>query len=112
MARLQRAVRDTSNLGRKAGRAHMKKLLIIAALASTALIQSQPSQAYFRGTWCAKIDVGGGAFGERCDFPTFAACRNHIVGESRSFCVQNQWRGSNWGISDNATEYRFNRIYR
>lgn len=90
----------------------MKKLLIIAALAATALVQAQPSQAYFRGNWCAKIDVGGGAFGERCDFPNFATCRVHIVGESRSFCVQNQWRASNWGIVDNETEYRFNRIYR
>jgi hypothetical protein len=90
----------------------MKKLLLIAALATTVLIQAQPSQAYFRGNWCAKIDAGGGAIQERCDFPTFATCRNHILGESRSFCVPNQWRGSNWGVADDATEHRFNRVYR
>jgi len=90
----------------------MKRLLIIAALASIALIQAQPSRAYFRGNWCAKIDAGGGAVQERCDFPTFTTCRNYIVSQSRSFCVQNQWRASNWGIADNESEYRFNRIYR
>jgi hypothetical protein len=98
--------------GRKAGRAQMKKILLIAALATVALVQAQPSQAYFRGNWCAKIDQGGGSFGERCDFPTFATCQNYIVGQSRSFCVQNQWQASNWGVRDNRTEEHFNRRYR
>jgi len=98
--------------GRKAGRAQMKKILLIAALATVALVQAQPSEAYFRGNWCAKIDQGGGSFGERCDFPTFATCRNHIAGESRSFCVQNQWQGGNWGVRDNYSEEHFNRRYR
>jgi hypothetical protein len=89
----------------------MRKFLIIAALASTALIQAQPSHAYFRGNWCAKIDIGG-AVQERCDFPTFATCRSYVASQSRSFCVQNQWRASNWGIADNASEHRFNRVFR
>ncbi|WP_068018526.1 hypothetical protein [Rhodoplanes sp. Z2-YC6860] len=90
----------------------MKKILLIAALAATALVQAQPSQAYFRGNWCAKIDQGGGSFGERCDFPNFATCRNYIAGQSRSFCVQNQWQASNWGVRDNRSESYFNRQYR
>jgi hypothetical protein len=94
------------------GETEMKKLLLIAALATVALVQAQPSQAYFRGNWCAKIDQGGGSVGERCDFPTFATCRNYIVGQSRSFCVQNQWRADNWGIVGDRAEHRFNMIYR
>ena len=76
----------------------MKKILLIAALATVALVQAQPSEAYFRGNWCAKMDRGGGSVGERCDFPTFATCRAYIAGESRSFCVQNQWQAGNWGV--------------
>ena len=90
----------------------MKKILLIAALATTALLQAQPSEAYFRGNWCAKIDQGGSSLGERCDFPTFATCRAYIAGESRSFCVQNQWQGGHWGVRDSATEEHFNRRYR
>lgn len=90
----------------------MKKLILTSAIAATALIQAQPSQAYFRGNWCAHIEIDAGANTERCEFPTFASCRAYITGESRSFCVQNQWRGDNRGIRDNVTGYRFNRIYR
>jgi hypothetical protein len=94
------------------GEIAMKKILLIAALATIALVQAQPSEAYFRGNWCAKIDKGGGAVSERCDFPTFATCRSYIVGESRSFCVQNQWQGGHWGVSDDRSEHYFNRRYR
>jgi hypothetical protein len=44
----------------------MKKFLLIATVAATALVQAQPSEAYFRGKWCAKMDAGGGSVGERC----------------------------------------------
>ncbi len=90
----------------------MKKLLLIAALATTALVQAQPSQAYFRGSWCAKIDQGGGSVGERCDFPTFATCRHYVNSQPKSFCVQNQWSAQNWGAVDDGTEERFNWRYR
>jgi hypothetical protein len=56
----------------------MKKLLLIGALAAVALVQAQPSQAYFRGKWCAKLDNGGGSVGERCDFPNFETCRAYV----------------------------------
>ena len=90
----------------------MKTVLLIAALAATALVQAQPSQAYFRGNWCAKVDQGPGSVGERCDFPTFATCQRYITGQSRSFCVQNQWQASNWGVRDDRSEHYFNRQYR
>jgi hypothetical protein len=90
----------------------MKKLLFVGALAATAFVQAQPSQAYFRGTWCAKIEVDSGTYQERCDFPTFATCRGYITSQPRSFCVQNQWQASNWGVRDNETEERFNWRYR
>src|SRR5262245_51610275 len=90
----------------------MKKILLIAALATVALVQAQPSEAYFRGNWCAKTDQGAGAVGERCDCPTFATCRAYTTGQSKSFCVQNQWQGGNWGIGDSRTENYFNYRYR
>jgi len=90
----------------------MKRILLIAAIASiAALAQTKPSEAYFRGMWCAKIDQGSGSVGERCDFPTFSTCRNYIAGQSRAFCVQNQWQGSYWGIRDDRTEHEFNRRF-
>ena len=98
--------------GRQAGKDHMKKLILIGGLAAAALISPQPSQAYFRGTWCAHIDVDGRASQERCDFQSFAACQASVAGQSRSFCVQNQWRASNWGITDRRAERRFNMQYR
>jgi hypothetical protein len=90
----------------------MKKLLLIGALAITALVQVQPSEAYFRGKWCAKIDSGAGSVGERCDFPTFETCRSYVNAQPRSFCVQNQWNAGNLGVPDNRTEFEFNRRYR
>ena len=58
------------------------------------------------------IDIGGGAHQERCDFPTFETCRAWISGQSRSFCVQNNWRGEYWGANTNRSEHQFNRVYR
>ena len=56
--------------------------------------------------------VSHGSFGERCDFPTFATCQNYIVSQSRSFCVQNQWQASNWGVRNDRSEDHFNRRFR
>ena len=90
----------------------MRKILIIGALAATALIQAQPSQAYFRGAWCAKLDVGGGTVQERCDFPTFATCRHYANTTPRTFCTQNQWSARNWAIDEDLDGNRFNYRYR
>ena len=70
----------------------MKKLLLLGALAAIGLVQaSQPSEAYFRGKWCAKMDQGGGVVGERCDFPNFETCRSYVNTHSpdRSACRTN-----------------------
>jgi hypothetical protein len=90
----------------------MKKLLIAGALAATALIQAQPSEAYFRGNWCAKLDVGGGVVQERCDFKSFAACRSYAMNQPRSSCTQNQWSARNWGVDEDLDGNRFNYRYR
>jgi hypothetical protein len=91
----------------------MKKLLLIGALTACALVQAtQPSQAYFRGKWCAKIETGGGAVGERCDFPNFEVCRAYINAQPKSWCVQNQWNAGNWGVRDDRSEFEFNRRFR
>jgi hypothetical protein len=44
----------------------MRKLLMIGAgaLAIAAFAHTKPSQAYYGGAWCAKIDQGGGSVGE------------------------------------------------
>jgi hypothetical protein len=67
----------------------MRKLLIVAALATATLVQAQPSQAYFRGNWCANMDIGG-AVQERCEFASFQACQRSMINTPRSFCTQNQ----------------------
>jgi hypothetical protein len=106
-------MRDTIHTGREAGRTEMKKLLLIGALAAIALVQAaQPSEAYFRGKWCAKIEAGGGAVGERCDFPNFEVCRAYINAQPKSWCVQNQWNAGNWGVRDDRSEFEFNRRFR
>jgi hypothetical protein len=90
----------------------MKKFLIAAALAAGALVQPQPSEAYFRGAYCAKIDIGSGVVQEKCDFTSFASCYNYINSTPKSFCVQNQWSAPNWGIDENLDGNRFNRRFR
>jgi hypothetical protein len=90
----------------------MRKILILGALAATAMIQAQPSEASFRGLWCAKQDIGGGTVQERCDFPTFASCYRYVGSMPKSFCVPNQWRADNWGIDEDRDGNRFNWRYR
>jgi hypothetical protein len=88
----------------------MKKILLVGALAVAGLVYSQPSQAYYHGRWCAKIDNGGGSVGERCDFPSYETCRAYIRGESRSFCSPNQWYRPYW-TGERESEYRVYRRY-
>ncbi|MBM3527185.1 MAG: hypothetical protein FJX62_03780 [Alphaproteobacteria bacterium] len=91
----------------------MRKFLIAGALAAVALTQAQPSEASFRGKWCAKQDIGGGTATERCDFPTYGTCYRYIASmPGRSFCIQNQWRAGNWGIDEDLDGNRFNMRYR
>jgi hypothetical protein len=70
---------------------HMKKILLLGALAAAGLfLNAEPSHAYSNGVWCAKVNIPGGQT-ERCQYATFEACRRSIIGESRSFCVQSQY---------------------
>jgi hypothetical protein len=87
----------------------MKKLLLLGALTAITLFQAaQPSEAYFRGKWCAKMDAGDGSVGERCDFPTFETCRSYVNAQPKSWCVQNQWRADNWGIVSSSGQHAAN----
>jgi hypothetical protein len=90
----------------------MRKLLMIGAgalaVAMAAFVDAKPSQAYYAGAWCAKMDVGSGTVTERCDFPTFETCRRYIIGESRSWCVQSQYYAPYWGVAIEP-EYQYRR---
>ena len=50
--------------------------------------------------------------GERCDFPNFETCRAYLNAQPKSFCTHNQWNARNWGITDDRTEFEFNRRFR
>ncbi len=72
----------------------MKKMLfVLTALATTALLDSRPSQAY-EAPWCAVHSLGWGGVIERCVFGNFETCRSEIVAGNRGFCIQNaRWPG-------------------
>jgi hypothetical protein len=74
----------------------MKTILAVGVLTIAGLFISQPSQAFYNGRWCANIDHGAGSVSERCEFATFESCRRYILGESRSFCIQNHWYRPYW----------------
>lgn len=84
----------------------MKKLLLLSALAAAAFIDARPSEAYYHGAWCAKINIGGGVVQERCDFPNFETCRRYVSAQSTSFCVQNQYYLPYWGVEVESTPRR------
>jgi len=44
----------------------------------------------------AKVNIGGGAVQERCDFPSFPACQRYTMGQNSGFCVQNQYFAPYW----------------
>jgi hypothetical protein len=73
----------------------MKKLLLVLTmLTGTTLFGMNPALAYNDGPWCAIIDLGPGTNVERCDFWSFEACRQEIIGGNRGFCRQSQyWTG-------------------
>jgi hypothetical protein len=70
-----------------------KILLVLIALAATALVDSRPSQAY-EGRWCAVSSMGRGGVLENCGFNSFEACRMEVVAGNRGFCRDNaRWPG-------------------
>jgi len=90
----------------------MKKLLLLGALTAITLFQAaQPSEAYFRGKWCAKMDAGAGVVGERCDFRTSKSAAptstpSEVVVRAEPVARRH------WGIVGDRAEEHFNRIYR
>ena len=73
----------------------MRKILLIsAALAAGAILDSRPSQAYYDGPWCAVSSMGRGDVIENCGFFDFEACRMEIIAGNRGFCRHNaRWPG-------------------
>ena len=71
-----------------------KAILIMIALATTALPGSDPAQAY-DGPWCGVYSIGDGSSVEKCDFRNFESCREEIVAGNRGFCRQNGYYQGN-----------------
>lgn len=68
----------------------MQKIaLTIGALALAALIDAQPSQAYYDGPWCGYTKGGRGSYSTRCDLRSYEACRTWIHAQPGSWCTQN-----------------------
>ena len=84
----------------------MKKILLLSALAIAAFADVRPSEAYYHGAWCAKINAGAGVVQERCDFPSFETCRRYIIGQMSSFRVQNQYYLPYWGVVEGQRRIR------
>jgi hypothetical protein len=63
-------------------------ILTIGVLAVTALIEAQPSFAYYEGPWCAYKRGSRGA-SSRCDLPNYEACRTEIRATPGSWCTEN-----------------------
>jgi len=71
-----------------------KAILVLIALATSALFGSAPAQAAYNGAWCGVYSVGRSSH-ERCDFRTFESCRMEIVAGNRGFCRPSQyWQGN------------------
>jgi hypothetical protein len=71
-----------------------KSVLVIIALATTALLGSRPAQAY-DGPWCGVYSIAPGGAVEKCDYRDFESCRMDIVAGNRGFCRQNgYWQGN------------------
>ncbi len=62
---------------------------IAGALAGSALMGLLAPAHADVALWCAHISDSDDHVTERCEYRTFEACRNAIVGQGPSFCVQN-----------------------
>ena len=87
----------------------MRKLLLRAAVAASALLPAAPARAYGDGPWCLKFSVGRGV-SERCDYSTFEACRGEGL-RGTSFCIQNSrylpyWQGRGFDQQPRQTPLR------
>ena len=62
--------------------------IVLASLITTAALASSPAFAA-TAPWCAKLSLGEDYVAERCEYKTFEACYQAIVGQGPSFCTQN-----------------------
>ncbi len=66
----------------------MRMTHVAAALAALTALNAGSALAA-EGPWCAHITMGHDHVAQRCHFRTFEACRQEVVFEPSSFCVQN-----------------------
>jgi hypothetical protein len=76
-----------------------KAVLIMIALATTALLGSRPAQAYYDGPWCGVYSIGDGSSVEKCDFRNFESCQAEMIAGNRGFCRQNGYYNGNPEVS-------------
>jgi Protein of unknown function (DUF3551) len=65
------------------------RILLIAAVAVTALSLHARPGAAAEGPWCAFLQVGTEAVYEDCQYRTFEECRPQILAGNRGFCNPN-----------------------
>jgi hypothetical protein len=66
-----------------------KAILVLVAIATSALLASVPSQAQ-AGAWCGVYSTGRSSH-ERCDYQSFESCRMDVVAGNRGFCRPSQY---------------------
>jgi hypothetical protein len=72
-----------------------KTVLVIIALATTAVLGSRSAQAYYDGPWCGVYSIAPGGAVEKCDYRDFESCRMDTIAGNRGFCRQNGYYQGN-----------------
>ena len=97
MPALSRA-RDNIQTGRKAGRTQMKKLLLIGALAATAVVQVAAERGLFPRQVVRENRTRRRRGRRALRFPELRDLPRLHQRPAAVVCVQNQWTRGNWGI--------------
>lgn len=71
----------------------MRVAMVLGAALAAALAFGDVAASAQAPAWCAKIAAGKDHVTERCEYRTFEACRQAIIGQGPSFCVQNPASG-------------------
>jgi hypothetical protein len=65
--------------------------LLAVALATAALVDVRPSEARYNGPWCAHMSMGRDFVENRCDMPSYEACRAEIFATPGTWCTENPY---------------------
>ncbi|CAN0357375.1 unnamed protein product [Phaeothamnion confervicola] len=69
----------------------MRIMLTGCALAVCLLAGMQTVFARYEGPWCAHRNLGRGFIENRCDMPSYEACRQEINSSPGTWCTQNPY---------------------